>query len=108
MVALSGDHGKPRPALIVQSDLVEGSDTVLVCYFSSDLVEPGPRRLSVDPTPENGLRKPSQLMVEKIFAARRDRFGPVIGTLDRNTLARLGGAIAFVTGLLDDQVATAG
>jgi mRNA interferase MazF len=58
-------------------------------------------RLPIEPHPSNGLRTRSQIMVEKIFAVRRERCGPVIGRLDRETLSRLDEILAFVIGLAD-------
>lgn len=104
LVALSGDYGKPRPSVIIQSDLIEDSASILVCYFTTDLVEPGPRRISVAPDAGTGLKKPSQIMAEKIFAARRDKCGAVIGRLDGVTMDRLNNALAYVTGLLDEEI----
>ncbi len=104
LVALSGDYGKPRPSVIIQSDLIEGSDSILVCYLTSDTVEPGPRRISVAPHAHTGLKKSSQIMAEKIFAARRDKCGAVIGHLDAATMDQLNSALAYVTGLMDDEI----
>lgn len=77
MVALQGDYGKPRPALVIQSDLFDGHPSVTILPITSELVEAPLFRLSVDPTPGNGLRKRSQVMVDKISDDRpsQDRRG---------------------------------
>ena len=56
-------------------------------------------RLSIDPTPGNGLRKPSQVMIDKVAAVRRARIGRRIGRLDDETTLRLNRLLAFVMGL---------
>ena len=101
-VAWAGDFGKPRPAVIIQSDQLtdSGVATILVCQITSDLQPVSIRRITVIPTPENGLRKPSQIMVEKIFAAKRDKCGAVIGTLDAASMDALDDAVMFAVGLM--------
>jgi len=63
-VALSGDYGKPRPAVVIQSDWVDGTDSVLVCLFTSTLRDAPIFRLTVEPLPANGLKTVSQVMVD--------------------------------------------
>ena len=64
-----GYAGKPRPALIVQSDLLEGTDSVITCPFTSlDDEEEIPSRVRFLPTADDGLPKPSSLMADKVMA----------------------------------------
>jgi mRNA interferase MazF len=58
-------------------------------------------RLTVEPTPENGLRSRSQIMVDKVVALRRERVGKVIGSLDRDTVLRVNRSLALWLGLGD-------
>ena len=54
LVAVSGDYGKPRPALIVQSDLFADHPSVSICLVSSHL-QPTPLfRYQIEPEPGNG------------------------------------------------------
>lgn len=100
--AFSGDYGKPRPAVVIETDLLPGTDSVLLCLITSEVHEEiVQRRILVEPSPENGLRLRSQIQVEKIFALRRGKCGKVIGLLDPATMERLDGALALVIGLLD-------
>jgi mRNA interferase MazF len=62
-IALPGDFGKPRPALIIQSDLFDQIPTVTVLLISGTPQDTPLLRLSIEPDDENGLRKPSQIMV---------------------------------------------
>ena len=66
-VAMPGDFGKPRPALVVQADQFEHTGTVTVLLISGTLVDAPLIRLTVQPSPANGLHKPSQVMVDTPF-----------------------------------------
>ena len=57
VVALAGDYGKPRPALVIQSDLFnETHASVTIVPLTSTLVDAPIFRLSVEPSRANGLR----------------------------------------------------
>jgi len=99
ITSLPGDYGKPRPAVVVQSDRLRYLESVLLCPMTSDIVSAEPVRITVSPTPENGLRHPSQIMVEKLTALRRARCGDPVGRLDDALLQRLDEALALVIGL---------
>ncbi len=101
-VASSGDYGKPRSAVIVQSDAFPRNfASVIVCQMTSELADAPDFRITVDPSPENGLRLPSQVMADKPVTIRRERVGQRIGRLSAADLARLNSALAFVMGLGD-------
>ena len=102
IVAAAGDYGKPRPAVIVQSDAFPAAHaSVVVCQLTSDLTEAPDFRVTVEPKPENGLRHTSQVMADKPVTIRRERVGQKIGRLGDQDMARLGIALAFVFGLAD-------
>lgn len=101
-VAASGDYGKPRPAVIVQSDAFPSEHaSVIVCQMTSDIADAPDFRITIEPGPENGLRIRSQIMADKPVTVRRDRIGRRIGQLSPVDIARLNVAIAFVMGLAD-------
>jgi mRNA interferase MazF len=101
-VAVAGDYGKPRPAVIVQSDAFpEEHPSVVVCQMTSQLEEAAAFRVTVDPGPENGLRARSQIMADKPVTIRRERVGRQIGRLAPADMTRLNIALAFVMGLAD-------
>jgi mRNA interferase MazF len=101
-VAATGDYGKPRPAVIVQTDALPAAHaSVVVCQMTSECSDAADFRLTIDPTAKNGLRVRSQVMVDKPVTIRRDRVGRVIGHLDDKDVARLNIALAFVIGLAD-------
>jgi mRNA interferase MazF len=101
-VAAAGDHGKPRPAVIVQTDAFpESHASVVVCQLTSELVDAPDFRVTIEQTVENGLRLKSQVMADKPVAVRRERIGRKMGRLGNRDMARLGIALAFVLGLAD-------
>jgi mRNA interferase MazF len=100
-VAANGDYGKPRPAVVIQSDWLDKTDSVLVCLISSTLRDAPFHRLTISPTPLSGLRQASQIMVDKITAMRRDKCGPVIGRLNEGELLGLNRLLALVVGIAD-------
>ena len=101
VTALPRDYKKPRPAIVVQSDRLSGTESILLCPCTSDPVPPHAIRVSIEPSAENGLRIRSQIMVENITAIPRSRCSEVIGRLDAETVDRLNEALALVIGLAD-------
>lgn len=81
-VAISGDYGKPRPALVVQADAFAVLPSVTLLQLTSDVHEEHLIRITVEPSAGNGLRKPSQVMVDRAITVPRTKVGPVIGRLD--------------------------
>lgn len=98
-VAMPGDFGKPRPALIIQADPFAEAGTVTVLLVSSTLVDAPLLRPTLRPTPENGLRKPSQVMIDKTMTVRRDKLGPPFGRLDDKTMLSVTRLLAVFLGL---------
>ena len=101
IVSAPGDFGKPRPAVIVQSNAIpEGHASLVICPMTSELVE-ADFRITIEAGPETGLRVRSQVMADKPVAVRRERIGQRIGQLGAAELARLNVALALVMGLAD-------
>lgn len=102
VVAASGDYGKPRPAIVVQTDAFpETHASVVLCQLTSELVEAPDFRVTIDPDTENGLRSRSQAMADKPVTVRRTRVGQIVGRLSDEDVGRLNIALAFVMGLAD-------
>lgn len=101
-VAAAGDYGKPRPAVVVQTDAFpQTHSSVVVCQMTTDLVEAPDFRVTIEPDSDTGLRARSQIMADKPVTIRRSRIGRRIGRLDPADMARLNAALAFVMGLAD-------
>jgi mRNA interferase MazF len=99
-VALPGDYRKPRPAVVVQADLFnEKHASVTVAPVTSTLVNAPLFRLAVEPSPENGLRALSQVMVDKLTTVRRERIGATIGELEPEMLKRVNRVLALWLGI---------
>jgi mRNA interferase MazF len=98
-VALQGDHGKPRPALIVQSDVFEASSHVAVLLMTSMQVDAPLLRLLIPATPQTGLAVASYVMLDRITTAARSKIGEVIGHLDDAAMVAVNRAMAVFLGL---------
>ena len=99
-IALQGDFGKPRPALVLQSNVFNDIHaTITVALISSSLVQAPIFRLDVTPNKQNGLSKESQIQIDKIMSIRKERIGAVIGEIDESILVRVNRALALWLGL---------
>jgi len=81
-----GAYGKPRPALVIQSDLFNVHPSVTILPLTSELRETPLFRLRVEPSPENGLRVTSEVMVDKITTVPREKAREVFGHLEEEHL----------------------
>ena len=101
-VAVPGDFGKPRPAIVVQTDSFSDQHvSVIVCQLTSELIDGRMFRVTIDPSAANGLRLRSQIMVDKPVTVHRRRVGRSIGHLESDDMDRVNAALAFVMGLTD-------
>lgn len=97
-VAVAGDFGKPRPALVIQSDQFDTTATVTVLLVSSTLVEAPLIRLTVEPSAGNGLHERSQVMVDKAMTVKRAKPGARLGRLDDAALIAVNRSLALFLG----------
>ena len=98
-VAAPGDYGKPRPALVIQSDFFREHPSITVCLMTSDLRDAPLFRLTVHPSAQNGLRQTSQIMIDKILTVSRERMGVVIGRLEDKHIVAVNRVLALWVGL---------
>ena len=101
IISVACDYGKPRPAVIIQSDNVKATDSILLALLSSTFIDAPIYRLAVKPTAANGLKVPSQIMVDKITAMPRSKCGKVIGRLDDSAILVLNQMISVFVGIAD-------
>jgi mRNA interferase MazF len=95
-VAAPGDYGKPRPALVVQSELFDELPSVVICPLTTTLRDDADQfRLDVAPSPRNGLREPSQIAIDKITVVPAAKIGAAIGNADDALLLRVNRALAL-------------
>lgn len=98
-VAIAGDYGKPRPALVIQSDLFDLHPSVTVVPVTSDLRDAPLFRIPVEAGATTGLERPSQLMVDKILTVPRDKVGRVIGRLQDEAMVAVNRSLAVFLSL---------
>ena len=96
-VALPGDYGKPRPALVIQSDLFDEHPSVTVLPITSHLADAPLLRIAIGP--DAGLERTSQIQIDKAQTPRRERIGEVIGRADEATLSAVNRALTVFLGL---------
>jgi mRNA interferase MazF len=98
-VAVSGDCGKPRPALVVQADAFDEHPSVIVLPLTSEIHNTPLFRVTVTAGSRTGLRKVSQIMVDKAATVPRVKLGQRIGRVDAATLAAVNEAMRGFLGL---------
>lgn len=100
-VALQGDYGKPRPALIVQADQFAELGSIVILPITSTLVDAPLLRLTVEPTARNSLRATSQIMLDKPMTVKADKIGPAFGHLDDAAMVSVSRSLALFLGLAE-------
>lgn len=99
LVAVSGDYGKARPALIVQSDLFGEHPSVTICLLTTHLQETPLFRYPLEPTVGNGLQASSQIQIDKLMTLPRTKVGAVIGSLPDRQMQEVTRLLALWLGL---------
>lgn len=101
IISAPGDYGKPRPAVIVQADALGelGHESLVVCLLTTHTAQAPLFRLLLEPSLENGLKKSSQVMVDKIFTLPKSKVSRVIGRLHSKEITELTRMLAFVVGI---------
>lgn len=97
-IALQGDYGKPRSALVIQSDLFDTHPSVTILPVTGELRDVPLFRITVEPSEENGLRKTSQVMVDKSQTIPREKIIKAFGRLDGNVMLAVNRALAVLLG----------
>lgn len=91
--------GKPRPAVIVQDDSFDVTDSITICAFTTNPTDAPLFRLVVEPNERNGLRSTCRLMVDKITTVPKERLGLHVGRLDDEDMVRLNQAMTVFVGM---------
>jgi len=98
-IAVSGDYGKPRPALIVQADAFDLHPSVIVLPLTSEMHDAPLFRVTVVASAATGLRKSSQIMVDKATTVPRMKLGRRIGRVDAATMRSVDASLRAFLGL---------
>lgn len=102
LVSTPGDYGKPRPALIIQSDLFQEHPSVTLCLLTSHLRQTPLIRYEVEPSTGNGLSSISQVQIDKLMTVPRQKIGPVIGRLSPKQMNEITKLLVLWVGVADE------
>ena len=95
-----GDFGKPCAALVIQSDLFSQHPSISVLPITSFLIEAPLLRIRLEPNELNGLKKTSQVMIDKTLAVMREKVGAPIGSIDFATKQEIDRCLAVFLGIV--------
>lgn len=98
-IAVAGDYGKPRPALIIQADAFEDLGSLTVLRLTGTMQDAPLIRITVQPSRENALRVVSQVMIDRAISVPRGKAGPPFGRLDDATMRKVERALIRFFGL---------
>ena len=98
-VVLPGDYGKPRPALVIQSDLFQNTAMVTVAPLTSTLLRAPMARVLVEPSQANGLRQSSEVMVDMIMSVRSEKLGSPFGRLEEANMRAVNRTLMLFLGI---------
>ena len=91
--------GKPRPAVVIQDDSFDATDSITICAFTTEETDAPLFRLPVEPNERNGLRTACRLMADKITTVPKTKVGARVGRLDDEDILRLNQAVLVFLGL---------
>ena len=98
-IAVQGDFGKPRPALVVQANQFSELGSLTVLLITSAVVAAPLIRVTIEPNADNGLQKPSQVIIDKAMTVHRDKVGTVIGHIDPDAMLEVERCLAVFLGI---------
>ena len=99
IIAPPAPFNKPRPALLVQAHVYDETENVTVALITSDLSRSPGLRIRINPSQENGLRRPSEIMVDHLQTVPVNRIGGVVGEADSETIRQVSLAVRLFLGL---------
>jgi mRNA interferase MazF len=100
-VIVSRDYNKPRPAVVIQVSRSEGLESVTFLPLSSTILpEQLLYRVTILPSPENGLRKPSQVMADKCSTLPLQKVSAPFGRLSADDMTAVNRALAIFLGFV--------
>lgn len=100
-VALQGSYGKPRPALIVQSDFFNQHPSMTILPVTSEIRETPLFRFTIEPSKQNGLAKKSQVMIDKIQTVPINKLSEPFGRVLDSELLEIKRLLATFLGITD-------
>lgn len=98
-IALQGDFGKPRPALVIQSNFFFDHPSVTILPITSEIRETPLFRFLIEPSQENGLFKNSQVMIDKIQTVSTEKVSKPFGSISEAQLLEVNRLLTLFLGL---------
>ena len=98
-ISMGGGNGKPRPALIIQSDLFIDTASVTILPLTSHLINAPLIRIEIKPDENNGLKKASQIMIDKLLTTPREKVGSKIGSIQSSVMLEIERTLALFIGI---------
>ena len=92
---------KPRPALILQDDRFDATDSVTVCPLTKFAVDAPLVRIEVPPNQGNGLHELSFIMVDKTTTTRRASVRERLGIVSASQMVQVERSLLVFLGLAD-------
>ena len=99
-VVLQGDFGKPRPALVVQSDLFHAHSSITVLPITSTVIDAPLLRITVQPDAKNSLQAVSQIMVDKTMTVKADKVSAPFGKVASEVMVQVNRGLALFLGVV--------
>jgi mRNA interferase MazF len=99
-IALQGAYGKPRPALVIQSDFFDEHPSVTILPISSELRDAPLFRVAIKPSADNGLQKLSEVMIDKAQSVPRDKIGAIFGHASAEDMLTVSRSLAVFLGVI--------
>lgn len=99
IIALTGDYGKPRPGLIIQSDVFLETGSVTILPLTTHLIDAPIIRIPLEPSENNGLTKISHIMIDKLYTTPREKIGGILGHIDSKIMLEVERSLAVFIGI---------
>ncbi len=99
-IVMQGDFGKPRPALVIQADQFCEHTSITILPITSTLVDAPLLRVTLQPNADNGLKMPSQVMVDKAMTVKCNKIGSTFGRVDSDTMLKVERCLAVFLGIV--------
>ena len=99
---LGGNVGKPRPAIVIQADILNDDDrlfTTIVLPLTTELLNMEVIRFKLEPTSTNGLQLTSQVMIDKIMQVEKAKVQKTVGHITKKQMDEVEARLLAVLGV---------
>ncbi|MCL1798244.1 MAG: type II toxin-antitoxin system PemK/MazF family toxin [Eggerthellaceae bacterium] len=98
-VLWTGLVGKPRPALVIQSEKYRLTDTDILALITTTENVHGNLRLPIEATEDNGLMKDSFICLDKLMAIPLSNLGECYGRVSDDTMREVDARLIKILGI---------